>query len=357
MKHTMHLIPKHITAVTALLLCLGGHAQELPSRHAVPGHRYLKEYWGKPELYLEHQAWYMLDLADRALNANPPAPEVNREREEALLLLDAVLHERAPIDNPAVLDFLSRRSEHVIADLDKPLKGRRTLRIYKIYNCGLLFRTRQLTVAVDLNGRDGRLIPDEAMERILDHVDILFYTHNHFDHADHRVRDICRRKGIPIYAPDELFAEDTDVRHVRQEGLYRFSADLPAGRLDVQVLPGHQAPLQNNIWLLTLPNGKTVCAMGDQYAEDGSDLALMQALCDSLPRVDVLAMDCWIHDYDAHAACFRPRLIVSQHENEIGAHGIDHREAFWMTLYKNRHFHQSDAPWVLMAWGEWYDIK
>ena len=26
------------------------------SRHAVPGHRYLKEYWNQPELYLEHQA-------------------------------------------------------------------------------------------------------------------------------------------------------------------------------------------------------------------------------------------------------------------------------------------------------------
>ena len=52
-----------------------------------------------------------------------------------------------------------------------------------------------------------------------------------------------------------------------------------------------------------------------------------------------------------------PRLLISQHENEIGAHGIDHREAYWMTIYKNTHFHQNPTPYVLMAWGEWYDYK
>jgi hypothetical protein len=104
-------------------------AQEQPSRHAVPGQRYLKEYWGQPELYLQHQAYFMLDLADKAFNENPPSLDINREREMAMLMLDAVTHEPAPIDNPAVVDYLSRRMNRVLEDLDKPLKGRKSLRI------------------------------------------------------------------------------------------------------------------------------------------------------------------------------------------------------------------------------------
>ena len=125
----------------------------------------------------------------------------------------------------------------------------------------------------------------------------------------------------------------------------------------MNVLPGHQDALQNNIWIVTLPNGKVVGATGDQWQDDGSDLKWLKDIHLRLPKIDVLAMDCWIHDYDEHVADFSPRLLISQHENEIGAHGIDHREAYWMTIYKNTHFHQNPTPYVLMAWGEWYDYK
>lgn len=329
------------------------------SRHAVPGHRYLKEYWNQPELYLEHQAWYMLDLADKALNENPPATSINRGREMALLLIDAVTHEPKPIENPAVKDFLARRMNHVLEDLDKPLKGRKSLRIYKLYNCGIIFRTRDITVAVDINGRDGALIPDEIMERIVDHIDILFLTHNHGDHFDSHVRDFCHKKGIPIHATDEIFKNDIQVNHVWKEEPYSFDITLPKGRLAVTALPGHQDALHNNIWVVTMPNGKVVAAMGDQYDGERKDLEWLKDIHKTLPRIDVLSMDCWIHDFDAHLAGFNPRLLVSQHENEIGAHGIDHRESFWMTMYKNRYFNTVTAtvPWVLMAWGEWYDYK
>ena len=343
--------------VASALLSPAVAAQEVQNRHSVPGERYLKEYWNQSDLYLRHQAYYMLDLADKALNENPPAVDINREREMALLMIDAVTHEPAPIDNPAVLEFLSGRIARVADDLDKPLKGRKSLRIYRLYNCGTLFRTRDLTVAVDINGRDGALIPDDIMERIVDKVDILFYTHNHGDHIDHHVRDLCHRKGIPIYAPDEIFKNDIMVHHVWKEGLHTFDVDLTKGRLTVNVLPGHQDDLQNNIWIVTLPNGKVVGATGDQWKSERGDLEWLKDIHLRLPRRDVLSMDCWIHDYDEHVADFNPRLIISQHENEIGAHGIDHRESYWMTMFKNTKASRSTTPWVLMTWGEWFDYK
>ena len=332
-------------------------AQEQPGRHTVPGQRYLKEYWGQPELYLQHQAYFMLDLADKAFNENPPSLDINREREMAMLMLDAVTHEPAPIDNPAVVDYLSRRMNRVLEDLDKPLKGRKSLRIYKLYNCGILFRTRDLTVAIDLNGRDGKLIPDEIMRKIVGHVDVLFYTHNHSDHFDNRVRDFCHEAGVPIYATDEIFRNDIQVNHVRKDDLYAFDIELPKGNITVHVLPGHQDAVQNNIWIVTLPNGKVVGATGDQWRSAGEDLEWMKDIHSRLPWIDVLSIDCWIHDFDEHIADFNPRLVVSQHENEIGGHGIDHREAYWMTMFKNRAVHQSPVPRLLMTWGEWYDYK
>lgn len=348
-----------ILLLSLLILCGESlRSQEIPSRHAVPGHVYLKEYWGRPELYLQHQSRYLLDLAGAALDANPPSLNPGRERDMALAMVDAVLHEPAPMDSPEVLRFLATRAEKVADDLANPLKIRKdAVRIYKVYNCGLLFRTRQMTVAVDLNGRDGRLVPDSLMERIVDQVDIVFYTHNHGDHTDTHVRDFCHRKGIPVYAPDEVFRKDSLVHHIRPDGIGRLEIDLPAGELDVRVLPGHQDALQNNIWVLTLPNGRTVCATGDQWQDDGSDLAWLKDIHRELPAIDILAMDCWIHDFEEHLADFRPRLLVSQHENEIGAHGIDHREAFWMTRYKNDRIYDLPVPYVLMAWGEWFDWR
>ena len=315
----MNTLNKLTVALLFLLASFGATAQETQSRHAVPGQRYLKEYWGRSELYLQHQAYYMLDLADKALDANPPSLKIGREREMAFLMLDAVVHEPAPIDNPAVLEFLSGRMNKVLEDLDKPLKGRKSLRIYKLYNCGMLFR------------------------------------HNHGDHFDSHVRDFCHKAGVPVFGTEETFKNDIQVRHIRHDDLYTFEENLPKGKITVNVLPGHQDALQNNIWIITLPNGKVVGATGDQWLSGGEDLKWLKDIHLRLPKIDVLAMDCWIHDFDEHIADFSPRLLVSQHENEIGAHGIDHREAYWMTMFKNTKVHQSQVPWILMAWGEWFD--
>ncbi|MBP5218208.1 MAG: MBL fold metallo-hydrolase [Bacteroidales bacterium] len=344
-----------IASVAALTLCAQSKkTQQNP--FSVPGHRYATEYWGLPDQYLEHQAWYMLDLADKAFNANPPSTDVSLEREMAFLMLDAVAHEQDPVHNPAVLDYLARRTKLVADDLEKPLKGK-ALRIYKIYNCGLIFRTRDVTVAVDLNGRNGMLIPDDIMTRIVDKIDILFYTHNHGDHVDSHVAAMALKREIPVYATDEIFKQDSKVRHIHPDNLWAFEVTLPSTKLQVHVLPGHQDAVKNNIWVITLPDGKVVCATGDQWLSNGKDLVWIKEAVTKIPKIDVLAMDCWIHDFDQHLAAFAPRLLVSQHENEIGGHGIDHREAFWMTMYKNDNIYRISVPYVLMGWGEWYDYK
>ena len=118
-----------LVTMAVMLLPVTAFSQEVKNRHTVEGHRYLTEYWGQPELYLQHQAYYMLDLADKALNENPPQANVNLDREMALLMIDAVTHEPAPKDNPAVKDFLAKRMNRVIEDLSKPIKNKKGLRV------------------------------------------------------------------------------------------------------------------------------------------------------------------------------------------------------------------------------------
>ena len=296
-------------------------AQEQPNPHAVAGHRYLTEYWNCPDLYLEHQAYYMLDLANQAFNANPPSTKVSLEREMGFLMLDAVAHEPTPKENPALLDYFATRMNRVIEDLDRPFKGKKALRIYKLYNCGMIFRTRDMVVAVDLNGGHGTLIPDEIMGRIVDKVDVLFYTHNHGDHFDRNVRTLCHARNVPIYATDEIFKDDPEVHHVWfDDEIHPFDIDLPEGRLHVFALPGHQGKVHNNIWVITLPNGKVVAATGDQH-QDG-DKVWLKDIYKQLPKIDVLAMDCWIPDFNEHLADFSPRLLLTQHENDALRHAV-----------------------------------
>ena len=98
-------------------------------------------------------------------------------------------------------------------------------------------------------------------------------------------RDFCHEAGVPIYATDEIFRNDIQVNHVRKDDLYAFDIELPKGNITVHVLPGHQDAVQNNIWVVTLPNGKVVGATGDQWRSAGEDLEWMKDIHSRLPRL------------------------------------------------------------------------
>lgn len=62
--------------------------------------------------------------------------------------------------------------------------------------------------------------------------------------------------------------------------------------LNVRILPGHQDDLQNNIYLVTFPDGRTVAHCGDQYNRE--DLPWLKEVSKKLARpLDILIIDCW----------------------------------------------------------------
>ena len=70
-------------------------------------------------------------------------------------------------------------------------------------------------------------------------------------------------------------------------------------------------------------------------------------------RVDVLFPNCWTPDITRVIAGFKPSLVITGHENEMG-HTIDHREPHWLTYVRLR---DTDRPYIVMTWGESFHYR
>lgn len=309
---------------------------------AAAGQERAWEYWRNPEGYIRNQADVVLGQVDRTLQEHPATTTPSAERQLALAALDAIVHDTANDDSPELHAFMDTRIGRVLEQLQgkAPRKG---LEIFKLYNDGFIVRSRSITIGFDLCGTRGQVkwIPDKVMQELVGLCDVLFISHRDPDHADANVVQMATDRGIPVYAPEDY--DNPAVKHVR--------SDFTAGKLQVQLLPGHQDNLQNNIYVVTFPEGKTVAHCGDQYNRE--DLPWLKTVSSQLTRtLDVLIIDCWALELKETIQGFAPRTVIFGHENEMG-HTIDHREAFWLTQYK-QDIMALPVPGVILCWGEGY---
>jgi len=306
-----------------------------------------KEFWGSAESYLLRQTARTLDLVDKALVEFPPATGNGTTRRLALYNVDAVLHNTSFDKSEPLMDYVKSRMTKVIEGLKAPQEEGMT--IYKLYNHGFIVHTKSATVAFDMvMGSTYQLIPDELMTQLVDLSDILFLSHKHRDHVDPGVVKLFTDRGKKVVCTEETLPENKEVMHFRQEKLADLNIDLPGGTLKIKVLPGHQDELQNNIYVITTPENLTFVQTGDQYLKE--DIPWIANVKAQLPPVDVLLINCWAMELKTHVDGFSPKLVITGHENEMG-HGIDHREAYWMSFLK---LDELGYPYSLMTWGECY---
>ena len=306
------------------------------------------EYWRNPDGYLNDQTQVLLRHIDATLQQEPPTATPSAARQLALAALDAVTHEPR-WDTSAVLhSFLDLRIGRALEKLQLP--ARKGLEVFKLYNDSFIVRTRSTSVGFDICGTRGKniIIGDELLHNILSHCDILFISHKDPDHADRRVVKMALELEIPVYGPEDCTIEG--VRHVRQEDFATVTLSDRKGRsLKVQPLPGHQDDLQNNIYVVTMPEGYSVVQTGDQWRRD--DLPWLTKVSEKLAkRPDLLIIDCWAMEMEQTIRAFNPRRVLAGHENELG-HTIDHREALWLTQYKFDTM-ALPMPCFVAAWGE-----
>lgn len=308
------------------------------------------EFWGSAESYLLRQTARTLNLVDKALGEFPPTTGNGTTRRLALYNLDAILHNTTFDKSAELMGFVEERMKTVIEALKSPLEAE--MSIYKLYNHGFIVRTKTAVVAYDMvMGSTYQLIPDNLMEQLVDLCDVMFLSHKHRDHVDPGVVKMFTDKGKKVVAPSEALPENTAITHFREEKIADLTVELPGDVLKVKVLPGHQDELQNNIYVITTSENLTFVQTGDQYKKE--DIPWISQVKSQIPKVDVLIINCWAMELKTHVDGFDPALLLTGHENEMG-HGIDHREAYWMSYMK---LDELNRPYSLMTWGEHYNYS
>jgi L-ascorbate metabolism protein UlaG (beta-lactamase superfamily) len=310
-------------------------------------------------------AWagIMLDFFPPAVN-EPPV------RRAVLQRLDDIFHLQDASHRPQVRAFLQSQVEKALVQMEAPSADTRP-RIWKLYNDGFVVRVDGLTYGFDLiPGVPGRprgmpsyvgapsgdcTMTDAQMQRLVAQVDALFVSHLHYDHANQRMAEAFLAAGKPVVVPPKLWSETP----IAQKLLYAprsvtdtFEVPLAgkAAKLRVLAYPGHQdAPVLNNVYLVTSPSGFTVQHCGDQSwpGTKGGDYAWLDEIGNE-HKVDLLFVDCWYGSIQRLIRSVNPALVITGHEDELG-HAIDHREDYAQTY---EHLFGCPYPFVLMTWGE-----
>lgn len=318
----------------------------------------LTYFWQDKDGIINAQTELTFELVNDIINNDTPSVEApSQARKAALYLLDQIFHDTRLDNSPFVSNFLDGRMELVLADLKEPLK--KGMKVYKLYNDGWIIRTPKVTIGWDIyRGRkvkdtDRRLMSDSIAAALADACDIMFLTHNHPDHVDPFVVEQFTSKGKPVIAPDQILADNTAVTHTRKEEIWKETFKAANGaKLKATIIPGHQDHLQNNIYVVTTPDGYTVSSTGDQWLK--SDLDMVLNLQGKITPVDVFMPICWAAKLPEMCQSFGAKVVLTGHENELGDHTIDHREAYWLSYNKLEDF---PIPNSLMTWGEcfYYD--
>jgi L-ascorbate metabolism protein UlaG (beta-lactamase superfamily) len=316
----------------------------------------------KPGEYLEWQAENLLDMVEDALEKFPPQVSESIVRHMAMLMLDAVLHDVDAPNRPAVQNFHHSRTLRALKEMES-VKVNRGAMIWKLYNSGIVVRTKTLTVAFDLvSGYSSRsenfALPDSIIQAIVSQCDVFFISHMHRDHADERVAQTFLNQGKPVVAPPEIWMDlpiYRNITHLEREAHKVHSVPVRSRDIELKVVvyPGRQGQILNNVTLVITPEGISFCHTGDQWQQEGSqafieDFTWIDKVGEHF-TVDILFPNTWTTDPQRVSKGFAPKLIIPVHENELG-HSIDHREAYALNYSRwNVPF-----PKLLMSWGESY---
>lgn len=345
-----------------MLICFAITATDVVAQAPAQQKAKPKKFHGNPEYYLEVQGSHIFKLVDQALDEYPPVPGASTIRKSILFNLDALLHDTKFDNSEYMREFCDSRVSKTVARFQTPVK--KGMDVCKVYNEGFVARTKSVSIAFDLvrgtylasgahKGSGYRIVADDQMAAIIDKCDVLFLSHNHADHVDRWVVDKFIAANKPVIAPTQILPDVKGVTHYRSETeVLSVEVPLKTGiTLAVKIFPGHQHPIMNNIYVVTTPEGYSVCHTGDQYSN--TDFTWIESARVNAPKIDAMIMNCWTPKPMQTVKGFNPRYVITAHENEMG-HSIDHREAFWLTFDK---FKECKYPYVVMAWGEGFLVK
>jgi L-ascorbate metabolism protein UlaG (beta-lactamase superfamily) len=312
------------------------------------------DWWGDIDGFLNQQAKITLGLVDEALKLYPPALSEPLERKMALLMIDNVLHEEKAAQYTAIQEFIRQRIKNAVDEVRNE-EVKEGAVIWKIYNHTFIVKTPSVTIGFDIQrgipSIDGFTFSKELIQQLIDAVDVLFVSHFHRDHADAWVAETFLAQNKPVVSPEGIFSELSiypKIIHPERKAHEIQEIVLPAkkAKLKIVVYSGHQGKnILNNVYLVFTPEGLSFSQTGDQSNDE--DFEWIDKVSD-FHKVDVLMPNCWTTNPSRLAKGFRPGLVITGHENEMG-HTIDHREPFWLNSVR---WGDIPSPRIQMTWGE-----
>lgn len=316
--------------------------------------QYKIKYWKDSDGLLQDQASLIYENAYKILDNYPPDTIINNKRQLALLSLDALLHDTRLDNGIAFKTYMSNITNNITRKLkgDRP-KGNQ-IRVFRFYNDGFILQSASVTIAIDIvrgGSEKDPFIDEKTIQSIVDQCDILFITHSHADHADPLVAEMFCKQNKDVIVPENIWQNmSSHLKVLRGSKLKKENIKLPFKKssLSVNIYSGSQGNIPNNVYAITLPEGKTFLHTGDQ----DYSVQLIEAF--NKTKIDILLVQCWMMPMYEFVSGLKPTLVFSGHENEIGHHTIDHREAYWLTF---RRLSGIPAPYIVMAWGEYYTIN
>jgi len=244
--------------------------------------------------------------------------------------------------------------------------------VWRVYNDGFIVKTHNLTLGFDIACT--WLVPEIA--EIANHVDILFVSHLHGDHADSEVLKRAALREVKIVVPEPDL--ETAARYLTElppnaSQHVPVSVGQPTNVSGVQVrafLGPHS--VTNYAYLVELPNGLRLIHTGD--TEHFGDVTWVDDLAGER-QIDIAFINTGVLTYIPREAinipilarrhenfplgrpfsetALKPKTIVPMHENEF-AHGFA-----WISTTNLRLAYQqmdelnnSTTQVVVLAWGQ-----
>lgn len=281
-------------------------------------------------------------------------------RRNTLRLLDYPLHfdnfaktspEGIEAFNAVTNTYLNDARQQVLQWLEQPKPEAGQLDITLVYNMGVLIRSSEKTIAIDIRW-DGT--KDEA-QKIAENIDMLFLTHPHSDHYSPIMLQAAINAGKPVVLPCQLKDWQNDKAIIIDKEL---TAPKELNFVRICSLRGDQGEnIPNNVYLIEF-NGWRILHQGDNEVWD------IQEKLSEMPRADVIIAPSWNGIQNLLTPALKaPRyrgqgepLFLPLHNNEM-RHTVDHRESYWELFNRkdrmgNTTYHY--PPFVLLDNGDNY---
>ncbi len=183
-----------------------------------------------------------------------------------------VLHEEKAQPRSAVQEFYSKRIENSIIEIGT-VKVNSGAMIWKLYNHTFIVKTPTITIGFDIQrgipGNENFAFSKEMINRLIDHVEVLFITNYHGDHADNCVASRFIEQNKPVISPPGLWEQMplyNSIIHPERtiDKIQEINLPLKKIKLQTVVCPGHQGSnILNNVYLVYSPEGNCFAHTGD----------------------------------------------------------------------------------------------